>query len=85
MTEDEEDTSIRAIETVRGIFRGAAERMEARGVRLEDVSIGLAYACADVAARYKGGHHEAIEWLRTCHDLQERQLLDQDRRRHAGE
>lgn len=83
MTEEEEDGSLRAIETARRIFRSAAERMEAHGVRLEDVAIGLAYAAEDVAARYKGDHHAAIEWLRTANDLQERQLLD-GRARRAG-
>ncbi len=77
MNPDQEDASIRAIETARGIFRRAAEKMEAHGVRLQDVAIGLAYAAEDVAARHKGSHEAAIEWLRTCSDLQERQLLDQ--------
>ncbi len=84
MTDEEqaEENAARVIEMCRRLFRRTAEKMEAEGVRLEDVAIAVAYASEDIAARHKGGHHEAIEWLRTCHDLQERQLLDQARRAH---
>lgn len=70
-----EEASAKVIEMCRRLFRRAAEEMEAKGARIEDVAIGLAYASQDVAARYKGDHHAALEWLRTCTDLQERQLL----------
>ncbi len=80
--EQAEENAARVVEECRRVFRRAADAMEAKGIRLEDVAIALAYASQDVAARYKQDHHEAIEWLRTCHDLQERQLLDQARRAH---
>lgn len=76
------DPSTAAVETARRIFRGAAERMVAQGVAIDDVAIGMAYACQDVAAVNLGDHHQAIGWLRTCTDLQERQLLEREARRH---
>jgi hypothetical protein len=73
---DAEEVSIQKIERCRRLFRRAAVMMEAHGVRLEDVAIAASFASEDIAARHKGGHHAAIEWLRTALDLQERQLLD---------
>ena len=76
ISDGNEEAGAERVETCRLLFRRAAEQMQCRGVPLEDITIGLAYASEDVAVRLKGDHHAAIEWLRTCYDLQERQLLE---------
>lgn len=74
--EDVDEGAARVIEVCRRVFQRAAAKMIESGGRVEDVAIASAFAAQDIAARYKGDHHAAIEWLRTCCDVQEVQFLD---------
>jgi hypothetical protein len=76
MTTDEEDRSIRNIETCRRLNRRAAEQYRRHGVTPEDAAIAAIFSAHDLAMHTGKSPAEAIEWLRTALDLQERQLLD---------
>lgn len=80
MTPEDEDRSIQNIETCRRINRKAAVLYAAHGVSAEDAAIAAIYSAHDLAMHTGKSPAEAIEWLRTALDLQERQLLASDAR-----
>ena len=77
MTNEDEERSVRNIETCRRINRAAAARYAEHGVSAEDAAIAAIYSAHDLAMATGRDAHAAIEWLRTALDLQERQLLKQ--------
>jgi hypothetical protein len=82
MTEQHEIAAERVVDLCRRTHRYATSSLTAKGVEIEDAAIGALYAAHDVATAYKGGPHDAIEWLRTGLDLMERQLLEQQAKAH---
>ena len=74
--------AVAIIEMCRKINRRAAEQFRARGVTAEDAAIAAVYSAHDLAMATGRSPIEAIEWLRTALDLQERQLLEQGQRPH---
>ena len=75
MTDEQEDRSLAHIELCRRINRKAAEQYRQHGVTAEDAAIAAIYSAHDLAMQTGKSPSEAIEWLRTGLDLQERQLL----------
>lgn len=67
------------MERCRALFRNAGIAMISAGVDPVDVAIAASYAAHDASQHTGRNPHDAIEWLRTALDLQERQLLEQAR------
>ena len=68
-----------AIEAVRRLTRSLADKSSehSKGDRV-DVLLGIAYGLNDLACDMVGHPIGAIEWLRTCVDLFERQHMERN-------
>lgn len=75
MTGDDEATSLKAIDVVRGLHRSLANQCYDRGITPGDIALGSLYAAFDIAEGAKGPGIAALEWLRTGLDLMERQVM----------
>ena len=75
MTGDDEGTSLKAIDIVRGLQRNLANQCFEKGITPEDIALGMLHGTFDVAEGAKGQGVAAVEWLRSGLDLIERQVM----------
>lgn len=75
MTDDQEATSVRAIDLVRNLQRKLANECHTKGIAPEDIALAALYSAFDIAEGAKGPGIAAVEWLRTGLDVIEQGIL----------